>query len=404
MNPKEKLAARLAELKSIIDTAAAEDRDLTEAEAADVEAKAAEVEELKAFIARAEKSQALFDRIAGVGPDYREDARTGEQIGGTGSSKGHLALTGPAVKSAAQRIAPKIAQGKGSKSFLAPGTTELFAVPLQADLVEQPRIPTSILELLPTTQRTVPVFDYLRQTGFDNNAAIVSPGQEKPESGVTLEKVRGELCVIAHITEPVDKYLLEDYDQLVSFVSGQMVYGLGRKLEAEVLNGDGTDQEGQAGKGIVGLLSGLISGVQTQAFAGDKLTTLRAAITQLEVLGYTAGAFILNPLDWAAIETARATSGSFDLGGPIDRAKRQVWGTQVVTSTGVPAGTAAALDLSAAAVDYDTAGIRTEWDKSQGFTRNEVLGRVEGRFGLSVFQPNGIIRIALAEPEVEPED
>lgn len=397
MNPKEKLAALLAELKSVLDTAAAEDRDLTESETADVEAKAAEVDELKALIARSEKSRALFDRLAGVGGDHREDARTGERLGGTGGSKGHLALTGPAVKAAAQRIAPKIAEGTGSKSFLAPGTSELFAVPLQAGIVETPSIPTSILELLPTVQRSVPVFEYLRQTGFDNNAAIVSPGQKKPESGVTLEKVRGELCVIAHVTEPVDKYLLEDYDQLTSFVSGQMVYGLGRKLEGYVLNGDGTDQTGAADKGIVGLLSGLISGVQVQAYAGDKLTTLRAAITQLEVLGYTAGAFILNPLDWAAIETARATSGSFDLGGPIDRAQRRVWGTQVVTSTGVPAGTAAALDLSAAAVDYDTAGIRVEWDKSQGFTRNEVIGRVEGRFGLSVSQPNGIIKIDLTE-------
>lgn len=395
MNPKEKLAARLAELKSVIDTAAAENRDLTDTEATDVEAKAAEVEELKAHIARAEKSKALYDRLAGAGTDMTEEATTGDPIGG--GSKGHLALTGHSAKSAARRIAPRIAEEKGSKSFLAPGTTEVFAVPVQAAIVEQPRIPTSILELLPTVQRAVPVFDYLRQTGFDNNAAIVSPGQEKPASGVTLEKVRGQLCVIAHITEPVDKYLLEDYDQLGSFVAGQMITGLGRKLEGFVLNGDGTDQDGAAGKGIVGLLSGLISGVQGQAYAGDKLTTLRAALTQLEVLGYTAGAFILNPLDWAAIETARATSGSFDLGGPIDRAKRQVWGTQVVTSTGVPAGTAAALDLTAVAVDYDTAGIRTEWDKSQGFTRNEVLCRVEGRFGLSVFQPNGVIEIDLTE-------
>lgn len=396
MNPKQKLAATVAKLKSIIDAATEADRELTDAETAEVEVLTTEAEELKATIARGEKSQALFDRIAGVGTDIVEDAQTGERIGARSGSKGRLALTGPAVKTAAQRIAPKIAEGRDSKAFLAPGTTELFAVPVQADIVEQPTVPTSILELLPTVQRSVPVFDYLRQTGFDNQAAIVSPGQEKPESGVTLEKVRGELFVIAHVTKPVDKYLLEDYDQLASFVAGQMVYGLGRKLEQAVLHGDGTDQEGQAGKGIVGLLSGLISGVQLQAFAGDKLTTLRAAITQLEVLGYEAGAFILNPLDWAAIETSRATSGSFDLGGPIDRAKRQVWGTQVVTSPGVPTGTAAALDLSAVAVDYDTAGIRTEWDKSQGFTRNEVIGRVEGRFGLSVFQPNGIIKIALA--------
>lgn len=395
MNPKEKLAARLAELKTIIDTAAAEDRDLTEAEAADVESKATEVDELRAKIARGEKAAALMDRVAGVDPDRVEDMQ-GNVIS-SGTKRGaRLALTGPAAKDAAARIATKFASERGSKAWLAPGTSELFAIPVQSGIIEKPTLPTSILDLLPVTQRDVPVYQYLRQTGFDNQAAIVTPGQEKPESDVTIEKISSEVFVIAHLTKPVDKYLLEDYDQLQSFVSGQMLYGLGRKLEHYVLNGDGTDQEGQPGKGIVGFLSGLISGVQVQAFAGDKLTTLRAALTQLEVLGYQAGAFILNPLDWAAIETARATSGSFDLGGPIDRAKRQVWGTQVVTSTGVPAGTAAALDLSAVGIDT-IRNVTVEWDKSQGFSRNEVVGRVEGRFGLSVPQPNGIIKIALTE-------
>lgn len=397
MNLKEQLAALQASMRAIVDGAKAANRDLTDAEMASLEAKSTEAQELKAKIERAEKSSALFDRMFKLPDDYSEDLATGEVTNhGSGRSKSHLALTGPAVKAAAQKIAPGIAATR-RKSLLAPGTTELYAVPLQPSIVEQPRVPTSILELLPLVQRSVPKFEYNRQTGLADNAAIVSPGQEKPESGPTIEKVDGGLFVVAHVTPPVDKYSLEDYDQLSSFIASQMLLGLGRKLEGFVLSGDGTDQDGQAGKGIVGMLSGLISGVQTQAFAGDPLTTLRSALTQLEVLGYSAGAFILNPLDWAAIETARASSGSFDLGGPIDRAKRQVWGTQVVTSTGVPVGTAAALDLDAVALDVDTAGVRTEWDRSQGFTRNEVICRVEGRFGLSVFQPNGIIRIDLAE-------
>lgn len=396
MNLKEQLAALQASMRAIVGGAKAANRDLTDAEMASLEAKSTEAQELKAKIERAEKSSAQFDRMFKLPDDYAEDAN-GEVINhGSGRSKSHLALTGPAVKAAAQKIAPKL-DATRRKSLLAPGTTELYAVPLQPGIIEQPRVPTSILELLPLVQRSVPKFQYNRQTGFDDNAAIVSPGQEKPLSGPTIEKVDGSLYVIAHLTAPVDKYSLEDYDQLGPFIASQMLLGLGRKLEGFVLSGDGTDQDGQAGKGIVGLLSGLISGVQVQAFVEDRLTTLRSALTQLETAGYETGAFILNPLDWAAIETARASSGSFDLGGPIDRAKRQVWGTQVVTSTGVPVGTAAALDLDAVALDIDAAGVRTEWDKSQGFTRNEVICRVEGRFGLSVFQPNGIIQIGLTE-------
>lgn len=381
MNLKEKLAAIQTELQRIVDGAKLAGRELNSSEIGIIDAKSAEALALKAKIEHAEKSAATMAAVAGVVESEPEAGALS-----TGKS-GFLALTGRGAKSAATSMGHRIRSSHGAKAFLTPGS-EVFATPLESTSpLELQKIPTSILEVLKSTQRDTPTWKYLAQTAFTNNAAIVAPGAPKPESVITIEEKEGSLSVFAHLTEPVDKYLLEDNDTLVSFIASQMLYGIGRKLEAEVLSGDGS----------TGHLTGLLntSGVQLQAAGPDKVTTLRMAATQLEVLGYSADVFIVNPLDWAEIETARATSGSFDLGGPIDRAQRKVWGTQVVTSVGITAGTALALDLDAATVDRDTRGVQVEWDRSQGFKTNQILGRVEGRFGLSVYRPDAIIKITL---------
>lgn len=380
MNPKEKLIALQKAMQAIVDGAKASGRELTKDEIAEITAKAEEATALKEAIDRSEKSQELMDSIGRMSTDV-------EHLVVDLVEDGFLALTGRGAKSAAASMSSRIRERRGAKAFLTPGT-EVFATPLESlSPLEVQRIPTSVLEVLKSTQRSTPQWRYLRQVATANNAAIVAPGAVKPTSPITIEEKDGKVHVFAHLTEPIDKYMLEDNDTLQSFIASQMLYGLGWKLEAEVLSGDGT----------AGHLTGILntSGIQLQAAGVDKVTTLRTAATQIEVLGYSTDVYVMNPLDWADIETQRATSGTFDLGGPIDRAQRRVWGTQVVTSNGMPAGTALAMDLDAATVDRDTRGVQVEWDRSQGFTTNQIIGRVEGRFGLSVYRPDAIIKITL---------
>ncbi|PJJ62178.1 phage major capsid protein [Compostimonas suwonensis] len=383
MNLLEKIEYYKTRTEQLLKTCMDEGRDLTEAELAEVEKMKTEGEAAAASMKRAAESKKLFDSIAGT-----VDSEVANENRG-----GFLALTGAGAKSASKRMVSQLVQSHGQKAFLTPGVVD-FQVPLESTSpLEIQRIPQSILEVLKTTERAVPKWEYLRQTVFTNNAAIVAPGATKPTSVVTVDKADGELFVFAHLSEAIDKFLLEDNDSMAAFLQSQLLYGLARKLEAEVLSGDGT----------TGHLTGLLntSGIQTQAFGDDRITTLRAAATKLEVLGHETDVYILNPNDWAAIETTRAgTSGTFDLGGPIDRAQRKVWGSQVVTSPGLPQGTALALDLDAATVDRDTRGVQVDWDRSGVlFEKNQIKARVEGRFGLSVYRPEAIVKITLDDDE-----
>ena len=398
MNLKAQLEDVLAEMQSVIDRAKVPDsgatggeknRDLTPAESAKVEELAAKAAELRATIERQEKGSALIASFSAgeQGVDHFENGTyIGTTIGTAGAlgAKQHLALTGAGGRKSTEMLARSLG-ARGEKSLVATGTTTT-TVPLSPDPIETGVVPTSVLEALASVTRANPVYKYLRQTVRENNAAIVAPGAVKPTSLVTVEPIEGRLQVFAHISEYVDEYLLKDTDVLASFLTTQLFYMLREAVEEEILNGDG----------LAGHLRGILntSGVQTQAFATDAVTTLRLAALKLENVGQVADLFIVNSNDWASIETQRVTSGSFDLGGPVDRASQKLWGTQVVTSTRITAGTALALDRSAAGVDTDGV-IETKWDQSGGFDKNQVRARVEGRFGLSVYQPAGIVKASL---------
>lgn len=381
---RERRDRALKAAQDIVATAEAEKRDLTPDETVEVKSHTTEVENLNAFIKSAADSQAALKAI-GAEPD--------DSPGATGTA---LALTGPAAKHAATYIANTAlgnASGFGQKAVLGVGAIAT-EVPLATTPLAIGKTATSILQTIPVVRRSTPTYRYLRQTVRTNNAAIVAPGGTKPTSVYTVDDIDGKLEVFAHLSEPVDKYLLADASELGRFIATEMLYGLNAAVEQEVLNGAGT----------AGHLTGILatSGIQTQAALTDSVTTLRAAITKLEVAGYTASVFVLNPTDWEAIETTRNTSGAFDLNGPVDRAAQKVWGVPVVLSSRIAAGTALAFDTSTVQISTDTQGIETKWSDQHGtlFGTNQLIARVEGRFGLDVLIPTGTVKITLPEDEV----
>jgi HK97 family phage major capsid protein len=246
--------------------------------------------------------------------------------------------------------------------------------------------PTSFLEILPAIQRGV-VYRYMRQTVRSNNAAPVAPGGLKPTSTYALSPVDGRLHVIAHVSDPMDKYVLSDGPSLTQFVQLEMVEGLHPAVEGQLLNGDGT------GENLRGIAN--TSGIQTQPLVSDAILTARSAITKVEVLGFTPYYFVMNPLDWQAVETTQlAQVGVLNREGsrnglPVDMAARSLSGVPVTVTTGVPCGTGYLLSSGVAQVATD-GHIDTEWSSAinDDFGRNQVRLRVEGRFDLAVTHPS----------------
>ncbi|ROT86583.1 phage major capsid protein [Bifidobacterium mongoliense] len=395
MNLREKRAALLAKAQQY--QKKINDGTVTDEDVASLKGILADIKAVDVQLAKAAEKKPLLDALGSLG-------------GNGATALGHDApLAGGAKYGASMRLKSvdlSASMIRSVKSASADGLTvsgsSVTDIPLvSADPLVLPQAPTSFLEALSFTRRANPSWSYLRQTVGVVNAAFVPAGQAKPESDLEIERVEGKLQVLATLSKPVDKYMLGDNTNLSQFVSGQLSLGLQRHLESEVLTGDGTEYK--ANSSTYHHLKGLLKtdGIQQlKADSADRALTLRKAIDLLEDVGHVCSMFVLNPADWSGIETQRNTSGTFDLGTVAARASKTLWGVPVVTSAGVASGTAIALDASAFSVDTD-GRVNLEWDASGDlFTHNQLRARCEGRFGLSVYRPAGIVKANLVKAVV----
>ncbi|MCH5644370.1 HK97 family phage prohead protease [Gordonia sp. ABSL49_1] len=371
-------------ITEIVETADKLQRDLTGEEAEQVEAATEKAKDLDKKLKKAEADEsvmaeafALAKSVGGVRGDDDGSART----------SGYLPMTGAGVKSMAQRIA-KASTDPQTKALVASGS-RTTPIELREEVAEQGRVPQSLLDVL-ATRSVGTTYSFLRQTVRTGNAAPVADGGTKPTSVYTVESVDAKLQVIAHVSEQIGHYAIEDNSNLEAFVESEMLYGLRVALENQVLNGSGT---APALRGILNT-----SGIQTQAFATNTLTSVRKAITKLESTGYVPSVLAISAADWEALELLSVTSGATDVRGvPVDAITRKLFGVQAVISNALPADTAVLLDSSAVSIDTDGM-IDTRWSDavSDDFVKNFVRCRVEGRFGLSVFKPAGIVSVETA--------
>ena len=371
--------------------AQAKDGELDSAGKAELSALIEAVKEFDGKVAKALESKALIDAVAALGGEPAKPTDDeGEKAGAALAGRKYMAFSGRKARATAGTLSKAMLGGVGVKSLVSSGSS-VTGVPLEDQSpIELQRIPTSLLDVLPVKQHQSATYRYLKQTARDNQAAPWTAGQ-KPVSAYTVESVDAELSIVAHISEGLNEYDLIDNAELAAFVEAEMLHGLRHAVEAQIVAGDG------AGANLTGILE--TSGIVSQAFDTDPITTARKAITLLEASGFLPHVFVLRPEAWEAISLQRNTGGAFDLGNvAVDRAAQRLHGRPVVVSTALPAGKGILLDQSAVRVDTDTNGVQVKWGtKGDDFGANVIRVRTEGRYGVSVLRPAGVVQIATAE-------
>lgn len=373
---KEALAPEGRQIRAMLAQAKSENRGLT----------ADEQKRANDFLAKVQPINDALDQLAADADVMRQAKALADEIGGPDSARGkHLALSGRHAKS----LAAKMIGSDGAKALIATGSRSTGIVMLD-QVYEQGRPPVSILDVLPA-RLVAPNYSFLRQTTRTNNAAPVAQGAEKPTSPLELTEKTATLQVIAHLSQQIPIYTLADNANLEHFVTDEMIYGLRVAIENQVLNGNGTAPN------LTGILK--TSGIQSQTFATDILTSIRKGITKLESQGQSADVLAISAADWESVELLAASSGAVDVRGvPLDATARRLWGVQAVVSNVLPAKTAVLLDFDSVSVDHDGA-IDTRWSDAldDDFSHNVTRCRVEGRFGLSVYQPLGVVKVDTAD-------
>lgn len=265
------------------------------------------------------------------------------------------------------------------------------------DLVQTTRLPGVLA--LPQRRMTVRdlitpgnmdgnALEYVKETGFTNNAGTVAEGAKKPESSIKFDLVSTTAKVIAHYMK-ASRQILSDASQLASLIDGRLRYGLAFKEEQQLLNGDGT------GQNLLGIIP------QATAFAAPfdpagtetNIDNIRLAFLQAELAEFPSSGVVMNPIDWTRIELLKDTTGRYIIGNPQGIIGASLWNRPVVTTQAIAVDKflAGAFNLGAQLYDRWQARVEVATENEDDFTRNLVTILAEERLALAVYRPEAFV-------------
>lgn len=408
MNLKEQLAALLKSMQAIVDGAKALGRELTDEEIETLETKNAEVDNLKAKIARQEKGDKLIASISDAG------AQPDEEPGGNVSAKSlgeHVAksigakLNGRRGTRGISESAPDFKAASdthvtgGASGPLGPALTTV-----DTNLVTGVRRRLTIEDLLGSETISGSALTYFVEGALEGAVATVAENGQKPQIHfANPTPVTEALTKVAAFIKESDE-IVEDLPWLVSSINGRLVYQLGLFIEDQLLNGDG------AGTNVRGLLNR--SGIQTEAAADntDNADALFRAITKTALnSGYDADGIVINPTDYQVLRLSKDGNGQYFGGGFFAgqygnggiQEQPPLWGLRTVVTPAIAAGTAlvGAFAQSASVISKGGIGVEATNSHDDDFTNNRITIRGERRLALAARRPAGFVEVTFSDTD-----
>lgn len=252
----------------------------------------------------------------------------------------------------------------------------------------------SFLNSLPTSSNAI---EFTKEVSFTNNAAETAEGVAKPESAITWALVNMPVSTVAHWIK-ISRQLAMDNAALAAYVNNRMRYGVNRKVETQLVSGNGT------APALSGMLNtgnftphGILSGALGTTL--PMLVLIRKLIAASWNAGYPADAILLNPMDWADIEIALLTTQAGQVRVSVDaNGVMRLWGVPVIQSVGMTQGQVAVGAFGQAYTVYNREGVVVELSESDSdnFTKNLVTIRAERRLALAAEVPGAVRAGALA--------
>lgn len=252
----------------------------------------------------------------------------------------------------------------------------------------QPLTIESLYPALPTASNAI---EFTKEASFTNSAAEAAEGVAKAESALTWSLVNMPISTVAHWIK-ISRQLAADNAALAAYVNNRMRYGVNRKVETQLVSGDGTAPN------ISGFLDtgNFTAHGYADAALGTvlkKLVLIRKIIADLQNAGYSPDAIVLNPVDWGVIETDLlvATSNAVRV-TYTEAGEPMLWGVRVVTSVGMTADNVAVGAFRMAGTIYNREGVVVEMSESDSdnFTKNLITIRAERRLALASEVPAAI--------------
>lgn len=258
----------------------------------------------------------------------------------------------------------------------------------------EPDRPMTIRDLIMPGRTSSNAIEYVRESGFQNMAAMVEEGMQKPQSDLSFDLVTTTIKTLAHWIR-ASKQVLADLPMLQSYIDGRLRYGLMYVEEQQLLAGDGT------GHNLLGLIPQATPFNEALRGGSDTpIDVLRRAILQVRIAEYRASGIVMNPIDWAGIELQKDTTGQYLWVNVSTGGEPKMWRLPVVDTNAMPVGKfmVGAFNMAAQVFDREEANVEVSTEDADNFTKNMVTIRAEERLGLAVFRPQSFVYGSFATP------
>lgn len=244
---------------------------------------------------------------------------------------------------------------------------------------------------------------YVKETGFTNNAATVSEtsGATKPQSEIKFDLVTAAVTTIAHWVLAT-RQILSDVPMLQSYIDGRLRYGLEYVEDNQILNGAGTGTDLNGIYTQATAFSQVAAGVPVMANV-TRLDIIRYAILQSALAEYFPDGIVLNPVDWALIETTKDGDGRYIIGNPQDGAQPRLWRKPVVETTAMTQDKflVGAFKMGAELFVREDASVQLSTEDSDNFRKNLVTILAEERAALADYRPEAFIKGDFSDAEAD---
>ena len=301
----------------------------------------------------------------------------------TGSSRASIKVS--ADRAAITTANTTVGAGRSPGTSLVPGARVpgIFGLPERQ---------MTIRDLILPGQTSSNNVEYVKETGYTNNAAPVAETTAKPYSDITFDMASAPVRTVAHLFK-ASRQILDDAPALRSYIDGRARYGLRFVEENQLLNGSGT---GQNIAGLVPQATAFAPAFTPEAVTG--IDRLRLAILQVVLAEYPATAFVLNPIDWAKIELTKDAGENYIIGNPQGSLTPTLWNLPVVSTQAMAAGQFLTGAFSYAAQIFDRMDIEVllSSENVDDFEKNMFTIRAEERLALAVYRPEAFVTGAVA--------
>jgi len=230
--------------------------------------------------------------------------------------------------------------------------------------------------------------EWVKETGFTNNARPVTETTTKPKSDLEFNLLTTPVRTIAH-TFKVSRQMLDDAPALAAYIGSRGTYGLKYVEEAQLLTGNGT---GQNLNGIVPQAAAFVppfTSTAEQAF--DRIN---AALAQVETANAVADGIVLNSTDWRSLLGIKDGDERYLAGqAPFGIQPLQLWGLPVVPSQSMQAGEFLVGQFADNAFIFDRLDVEVllSTENEDDFIRNMATVRVESRLAFVVTRPEAFV-------------